>query len=95
MNQITLLLNELISTPIEVELQVQELVSRRDLVISEDNDAPMIVEMQVEQNDLRYITELVETNLVYDMDISQYVIATHIPHNYGLITWNGSYLTVS
>ena len=56
---------------------------------------PLVVDMTVSESTVRYDMTASESTMRYSMGIDSALIVRPIPSNYGLITWNGSYLMVS
>lgn len=56
---------------------------------------PIAVSMGVSESTQRFPMKAEDNNYAMDVELSMNIVAAMIPKNYGLITWNGSIITVS
>lgn len=56
---------------------------------------PIVVDMTVAADEVVFPCEVTADTIVFPVTLSTQIVVNAIPSNYGLITWNGSVLTVS
>lgn len=56
---------------------------------------PLVVEVTLDEFPTVLDVTVEDNTVLYDVAVDAAYIVQPIPQNYGLITWNGSYLTVS
>lgn len=56
---------------------------------------PIVVDMTVATDEVVFPVDIAADTIVYPVTLSTQIVIDAIPSNYGLITWDGSILTVS
>lgn len=56
---------------------------------------PIVVSMGISESTQRFPMEIESNNHALSIELGVNIVAAMIPKNYGLITWNGSTITVS